>query len=106
MKKLKVKNFADGTKMTTAKILKTNNRKITFDDVHKIKDYMEAQAQAQNKPIKLGIRAMAVDSWKTLKSMDAEDIIDKETYDAYYVNKVVDVSKFQSFEQLQLYVIK
>ena len=54
---------------------------------------------------KIGIRGMAIDGWKTLKDYHNEILTEAE-YDDYYVNKVIDTSKYHSFPQLHIYVHK
>mmetsp|Transcript_4229 Transcript_4229/g.5580 ORF Transcript_4229/g.5580 Transcript_4229/m.5580 type:complete len:92 (-) Transcript_4229:109-384(-) len=91
--------------MTTLQLLKKKNKKITYKDVKGISKYLQDEADKKGQNIKYGIKALAIDQWKTLKSMDNE-MITEEDYDDYFVNKVSNVSKFNKFEQLQIYVIK
>ena len=106
MKKLDVKNLADGTTFTTAKIIKNKKKKITISDIQKLSDNLYDKAEQQNKPMKLMIRALGSDGWKTLKGMHEDEMMSQDEYDDYFRNKVEDVSKFNKFHQLQFYVIK
>jgi len=105
MRKVKTTNFKDNTAMKTIQLLKKGNKKIKYRDLSEISQYMEEKAQEKGERIKVGMRGMAPDGWKTLKAMDT-DLMSEADYDDYFVNKVSNTSKFSSFDQVQLYVIK
>ena len=106
MKKINTKPFSDGTAMIQVQLYRKNKKSITYDDVSKLTKYFNDEAQKKGKPYKLGIRALAIDQWKTLKGMDADELMSEEDYDEYFVNKVSDTFKFSKFEQVQIYIIK
>lgn len=97
------KVYSDNSKFQQYKILKKEG-KITYDDVKEMTKYLQKNAKKKNVEMKIGIRALAIDQWKTLKSMDNE-LMTEEEYDEYFINKVQDISKFNKFEQLQFYII-
>ena len=105
MRKVKTTNFRDNTAMKTIQLIKKNDKKIKYRDLSKIALYMEEKAKAKGERIKVGMRALAPDGWKTLKAMDS-DLMSQEDYDDYFINKVSNVSKFSSFYQVQMYVIR
>lgn len=105
MKTVNNKNYVDGTSMKTVQLYKKNNQDISYNDVDQIVQYMENQAQQRGQQIRVGIRALAIDQWKTLKSMDGQ-LISEDVYDDYFANRVANTNKFLSFNQIQMYVIK
>lgn len=105
MKRLNKKDFIGGSSMTTLQIVKKNNQQITFNDVSFINKYLSEQAEKNNHNVRVGIRALAIDKWTTLKAMDSE-LITEDEYDDYFINKVANISKFNKFQQLQFIVMR
>jgi hypothetical protein len=103
MKKIKKIDYDNGTSKTDIQVLRKDKKPISLADVKKLT--LHYGTHANNNDAKIGIRGMAIDGWKSLKDYKHDILTDAE-YDDYYVNKVMDTTKYHSFEQLQLYVHK
>jgi hypothetical protein len=105
IKKTKKIGYDNGTSLTSLQVLRKDKKPISLADVKKLTLHYGQQAEKADDDVRIGIRGMAIDGWKTLKDMNNE-ILTSDDYDSYYVNKVMDTSKYHSFPQLQVYVQK
>ena len=88
------------TIQTTIHLSNNDKSFITTEEVRQIANRF---ANAKSKCM---IRALNIERWLTLKSMN--DDFDDESFEDYYKNKVkeADVEKFTTFAQIQLTVFK
>jgi hypothetical protein len=92
-----IRNFEDGVQ-TTIQISKTDSSLISLGQVREIINQLE------KKNAKVMVRALNAEKWTTLKNFD--DVFDSQTFTDYYKNKVNDYTKFTSFFQLQVSILK
>jgi hypothetical protein len=105
IKKIKKIAYDNDTSLTSLQVLRKDKKPISLDDVKKLTLHYGQQAEKADDDVRIGIRGMAIDGWKTLKDMN-NSILTEAEYDDYYVNKVMDTNKYHSFPQLQVYVQK
>jgi len=105
IKKIKKIAYDNDTSLTSLQVLRKDKKPISLDDVKKLTLHYGQQAEKADDDVRIGIRGMAIDGWKTLKDMN-NSILTEQEYDDYYVNKVMDTNKYHSFPQLQVYVQK
>lgn len=104
-KKTKKTIFSNGTSKTDIQFTRRDNQPISLADVKKLTLHYSNQAHNANEDVRIGVRGLAIDGWKSLKNPENE-MLTEEEYNDYYVNKVMDTTKYHSFEQLQFYIIK
>lgn len=86
---------------TTLQVFKKNKKEITPKEIKVLTKQILDKAP---KGTKMRIRALGVDKFYTLKSLDGDlDVLEGEEYAQ---GKVKDTSKFSNFYQLELTVIK
>lgn len=105
MKKISKEVHSNGSSKTNIKFYRKDKKPIALADVKKLTIHYSNQANQADEDVRIGIRGMAIDGWKSLKDPN-NDMLTEAEYDDYYVNKVMDTTKYHSFEQLQIYIIK
>ena len=94
------KKYLGDTIQTTIHLSNNDKSFITTEEVRQIANrFTSARSKCM-------IRALNIERWLTLKSMN--DDFDDESFEDYYKNKVkeADVHKFTTFAQIQLTVFK
>jgi len=96
-KVLSVRNFKD-SKQTTIQLSNKNKSNMTSQQVEKIINKFKSNGS------KIMVRGLNIQKWSTLKGF--ENDYDPMAIAEYYKNKVDDPSKFTTFNQLQISVLK
>lgn len=96
-KVLKKRDFKDAVQ-TTIQLSNKNKSFMTVNQVNKIIHKFKSNNS------KVMVRGLNIQKWATLKGFDTE--FDPDNFIEYYENKVNDASKFTTFAQLQISVLK
>jgi hypothetical protein len=91
------RDFKDATQ-TTIQLSNKNKKYMTVDQITKIID------KFKTKETKIMVRGLNIQKWSTLKGMDTE--FNHKDFIEYYENKVTDATKFTTFAQIQIVVLR
>jgi len=91
------RDFKDATQ-TTIQLSNKNKKFMTVNQITKIIDKFKSS------DTKIMVRGLNIQKWATLKGMDTE--FDQKDFVEYYENKVTDATKFTTFAQIQIVVLK
>lgn len=81
---------------------KVNKNEISYGDIIKVLDGIENQASKKKDTVRVMIRGLSIDGYKTIKGYNADIVTDDE----YYRNSVSDTKKFLQFSQIQITIMK
>jgi hypothetical protein len=105
-KKIGKTAFSNGTNMTTLKLFNKDRSELTFKDAADIAQWMTNEGiKKGDHHIRVGIRALAIDGWKSIKNLST-NIETEADYDEYYSNKVIHSTKYHEFSQFQVFILK
>jgi hypothetical protein len=98
--------YSNGTSMTTFKIFNKDLSDLNFEDAKAITKWMTDEGiKNGDANIRVGIRALAIDGWKSIKNL-SNHLETEADYDEYYRDKVIHSAKFHEFTQFQVFVLK
>lgn len=94
-----VRNFAS-TRETTLRISRNSSTKqIDVNEIHKILTGIQNNSPPDTKFL---VRGLNGQRFFTLKSFDADELIELEDFEDYYKNSVKEVDKFEKFAFLEI----